>query len=217
MTPATVEVRIPVPDHATGQEGRKWAKLVTSVEERAKTGHDWAGDWLDIGKLVDLPVGSLVVVGRSVGSRKYGRKTGTLYVVDPDGDLIRVGYAASDEWAVMLRDVARRYLDMPAERRPIEACRQRAAECRAETERSGNPDRTAMLERADNEAKAREWEDHSLRFEAMLDVADADTDDSDAAHSGDVSPDAPDYAAILAEIPTHVMLAEIRRRDTVTV
>lgn len=125
----TVEVRIPVPDTATGQTSR-WCKVLRAVAERAKSGMDWDGEWADVGKLVDLEIGSLIVVGGSTGSRKYGVKTAQLYVVDPDGDLISIAYTASNEWAIKLRDTARRFLAMPSRQRPIEACRYRAEKCR---------------------------------------------------------------------------------------
>jgi hypothetical protein len=121
-----VEVRIPTPSTATGQDGRQWSKLLTSVSERAKTGHDWAGSWLDTGRLVDLPIGSLVITGGSTGSRKHPTKVATLYVVDPDGDLIQIMHVEHDEWAVKMRVKAREYLAMDPLQRPVVACQRKA-------------------------------------------------------------------------------------------
>jgi hypothetical protein len=101
--PRTVEVRIPAGPTQTGST-KTWAKHVTGCSRTAKTGHDYAGPWLDDGKLADLPQGALVVVGGSKGSRKNGCKWAGLYCVIDAGCLILVAERQADEWAVQLRD-----------------------------------------------------------------------------------------------------------------
>jgi hypothetical protein len=182
-------VRIPVPDTATGQTSR-WCKLLSSVAERAKTGNDWTGDWLEVGKLADLEVGSLIVVGGSTGSRKYGVKTGQLYVVDPDGTPISISYVESNEWAVKQRETARKFLALPLHQRPIEAARRRAAMVREQAlatadypyplndtcrnNAASNPEKLDEIDAgraahaAELESQAQVWDRRAEELQAML-------------------------------------------------
>jgi hypothetical protein len=112
LEPKIVEVRVPTPPTATGQN-KTWARTVVSVAEKAKSGYDWSGEQLFPGRLVDLPQGTLFVAVGSEGSRKYGEKWAGLYCVIAENLVVLVSRVTSDEWAVRLRDDAREHLALP--------------------------------------------------------------------------------------------------------
>lgn len=119
----TVERRIPAAD--------RWAREVTSVSPRAKTGHDITGEWLQGGRLTDLKVGALVLVCNDVGSRKRPCDEVDLYVVLPDGydslyeqggsGLYYATTARGREWAVALRETLVDWLSLTPTQRVARA------------------------------------------------------------------------------------------------
>jgi len=107
-TTPTIECRIP--DGA-------WAKTVTEVEPRAKTGYDWTGDFLRAGQLIDLEPGEVLTVARNTGSRKHPSIEVTIYILMPNAEWASVVSYDGKEWASSLRKEARELLDLEPERR----------------------------------------------------------------------------------------------------
>lgn len=120
MERKTVEVRVPTPPTATGQS-TTWGRIVTAVKEKAKTAYDWEGTRLYTGKLVDMQQGEVFISVGSQGSRKYGKKFCSLYVVIDEGYKIMVHECCSDEWPIKMRQTACDYLTLSWEQRCAKA------------------------------------------------------------------------------------------------
>jgi hypothetical protein len=96
------------------RECSRWVRRVTAVPARAKTGHDWEGQWLRSRQLVDLPVGTLVAECDAVGSRRHPEDRVLLVVLGEDGDWYEVARHRGREWAYALCGVAREWLALTA-------------------------------------------------------------------------------------------------------
>lgn len=126
---ASVETRLP--------KAELWLKTVTAVKEKAKTGHDWSGEFLaKEGKLADMVPGDIVIDCDNRGSRKHPVKLVGLNILLPNGEWERVCAAKSNEWAYELRKEAREWLDMSREERVVKAATIRAARLKTASETS---------------------------------------------------------------------------------
>ena len=103
------------------RHGRAWAKHITSVNEKARTGHDYHGDWVNQGRRHDLPLGAVIVCGGQSGNLKNGNRTADFYVVGPDGVMLNFQYLDTDEWAIDARDEVRKVLAMTTNERIVYA------------------------------------------------------------------------------------------------
>lgn len=107
MQGKTVEVRLPNAD---------WIKTVTSVDSRANSGFDWHGEFIK-GSLIDLEPGTLLLHCTTVGGKKHPVKDVDLEIVMPNAELLWIEGRRDNEWAAEMRSTARKYLDMPADKR----------------------------------------------------------------------------------------------------
>lgn len=103
-----------------GDERRKhWAKVVHNVDPSKSSGWAYEGDFIAVGGIQDIPVGSVVLVYGERGSRTHPVPEAAVFVANGDGTLSRHSEAKGRAWARTLRDDVERLLDDVADR-PIE-------------------------------------------------------------------------------------------------
>lgn len=98
-----------------------WVRQIDSVDQKAKTGHDYDGPFLKSGQLVDLLPGTLVIGCDTVGSRKHPRKLVKIWILRPSGKWTMMEKVEGAEWAYEARQEVRRLLDLSSEDRICEA------------------------------------------------------------------------------------------------
>jgi hypothetical protein len=121
----TIETRLPKED---------WIKTVTLVPARAKTGHDWEGEFMNSGQLADMNPGALIVGCTNVGTGSQPRKCVSLYLLRPSGKWSEMIRVTSQEWAYKLRDKARLFLALSSKDRALAAIEEALSDLRHERE-----------------------------------------------------------------------------------
>jgi len=102
---ALLEVLVAVDVPLLGDERRKnWAKIVTNVDEQKATGWAFEGEFISVGGIQDVPVGSVVLVYGERGSQANPRSLAAVYVVNGDSTLTKHAEAGGKAWARTLRD-----------------------------------------------------------------------------------------------------------------
>lgn len=119
MEPKTIEVR--VPDMKSRTNDRVWARRVDLVPEKAKTGNDWEGDWLKCDRLFDFKQGDLFVTCGQTGTARHPCKYVQLHIAIDEAFSVMVASVESNEWAVKLRDIARKHLVLGWQERCVRA------------------------------------------------------------------------------------------------
>lgn len=103
-----------------GDERRKnWAKIVYNVDPSKSNGWAYEGDFIAVGGIQDVAVGSVLLVYGEKGSRTNPVPEAGVYTTNSDGTLSQHHYAKGRAWARTLRDDVQRLLDDVADR-PIE-------------------------------------------------------------------------------------------------
>jgi len=194
---STIETRIP--------SAGSWIKSVTEVKETAKIGYDWAGDFLQSGRLSDQEVGTIAIGCSAVGSRKHKQKQAILYVLCSDGNWVEIQSITSNEWAYELRETARAWLAKDAETRDRDARGLVIANLKTELQYASK--RLAETPQ-DTWARQRVPELTSLIAAAESALARGASSAETAAPLGEV-------AQRLAAFSTEELLAEITRRQAI--
>lgn len=104
---ATIETRIP--EYSSGY-GKPWAKVVESIEERAKNFYAYSGRFVDVGAVVDIEPGAVVVIQYFTRARGGGKAPNAVVYRAPvagGGEWVKVASASGDEAAIELREVVR--------------------------------------------------------------------------------------------------------------
>lgn len=100
-TPITVPVEIPF----VGDERRKnWAKIVTNVDETLASGWAYEGEFIAVGGIQDVPIGSVVLAYGERGSRVNPQIEARVLTVNTDGTVSHHATAKGRAWARTLRD-----------------------------------------------------------------------------------------------------------------
>lgn len=105
--PTMIEVRIP--EYSSGY-GKPWAKVVESVLPTAKNFAAYAGRFVDVGAVVDIEPGAVVVIQYFTRARGGGKAPNTVIYRAPiaiGGEWVKVAIAEGEEAAIELREVAR--------------------------------------------------------------------------------------------------------------
>jgi hypothetical protein len=103
-----------------GDERRKnWAKVVHNVDPSKASGWAYEGDFIAVGGIQDVAIGSVVLVYGEKGSRTNPVPEAGVYTTNSDGTLSQHHYVKGRAWARTLRDEVQRLLDDIADR-PIE-------------------------------------------------------------------------------------------------
>lgn len=110
---------VTVPDYSD-RRFKKWAKILEKVEPDAKNGYGFSGDFVEVGRMVDLPEGAVLLVYAETGSVADHRPKVTLYRVE-GGELVEHARTWSWDWAFHVREKAIELLgqtpDLPQELR----------------------------------------------------------------------------------------------------
>jgi len=95
---------ITVPDYSD-RRFKKWAKVLTNVAPDAKNGYGFSGNFVEVGRMVDLPEGAVLLVYAETGSVANHRPKVTLYRVE-EGELVEHASVWSWDWAFHVREKA---------------------------------------------------------------------------------------------------------------
>ena len=88
-----------------GDERRKnWAKVVLNVDEQKASGWAFEGEFISVGGIQDVAVGSVLLVYGERGSRANPQSTAAVYSVNGDATLTKHDEATGRAWARTLRD-----------------------------------------------------------------------------------------------------------------
>ncbi len=99
--PITVPVEIPF----VGDERRKnWAKIVTNVDESLASGWAFEGEFIAVGGIQDVPIGSVVLAYGERGSRVNPQIEARVLTINADGTVSHQATAKGRAWARTLRD-----------------------------------------------------------------------------------------------------------------
>jgi len=110
-TDARDEILVPVEIPLLGDERRKnWAKVVYNVDEQKASGWAFEGEFISVGGIQDVPVGSILLIYGERGSRANPHPMAAIYVVNGDATLSKHDEASGRAWARTLRDGARELL-----------------------------------------------------------------------------------------------------------
>jgi len=105
------EVFVPVDIPILGDERRKnWAKVVHNVDEQKDTGWAFEGEFISVGGIQDVPVGSVVLVYGEKGSRTNPQSMAAVYVTNGDSTLTKHDESSGRAWARTLRDSVKELL-----------------------------------------------------------------------------------------------------------
>lgn len=103
-----------------GDERRKnWAKVVHNVDPSKSSGWAYEGDFIAVGGIQDVAIGSVVLVYGEKGSRTNPVPEAGVYTTNSDGTLSQHHHAKGRAWARTLRDDVQRLIDDVADR-PVE-------------------------------------------------------------------------------------------------
>ena len=95
---------VTVPDYSD-RRFKKWAKVLTKVEPEAKNGYGFSGNFVEVGRMVDLSEGAVLLVYAETGSVANHRPKVTLYRVE-EGELVEHASVWSWDWAFHVREKA---------------------------------------------------------------------------------------------------------------
>jgi len=99
--PVSVAVEIPL----IGDERRKnWAKIVTNVDSSQASGWAFEGEFIAVGGIQDVPIGSVVLVYGERGSQAKPVAEAKVYTTNADGTMSFHAAASGRAWARTLRD-----------------------------------------------------------------------------------------------------------------
>ena len=105
------EILVPVEIPLLGDERRKnWAKVVHNVDEQKASGWAFEGDFIAVGGIQDVPVGSVVLVYGERGSRSNPSPLAAVFRTNGDATLTKHDEASGRAWARTLRDGVRELL-----------------------------------------------------------------------------------------------------------
>ena len=100
-----MEITVPVDVPMLGDERHKnWAKIVYSVDESKDSGWAYEGEFVAVGGIQDVPVGSVMIVYGEKGSRANPQIAAQVFTVNADATLTRQAIARGRAWARTLRD-----------------------------------------------------------------------------------------------------------------
>lgn len=106
------EILVPVDIPILGDERRKnWAKVVHNVDEQKDTGWAFEGDFISVGGIQDVPVGSVVLVYGEKGSRANPQSMAAVFVTNGDATLTKYEESSGRAWARTLRDSVKALLE----------------------------------------------------------------------------------------------------------
>lgn len=101
----SLEVLVPVDVPILGDERRKnWAKIVNNVDDQKASGWAFEGDFISVGGIQDIPVGSVVLIYGERGSRTNPQSMAAVYVTNSDATLTKHHESSGRAWARTLRD-----------------------------------------------------------------------------------------------------------------
>lgn len=107
-----MEVTVPVDVPLVGDERRKnWAKVVHGVDDSKDSGWAYLGEFIAVGGIQDVPVGSVLLVYGERGSRANPQISAQVFSVNGDGSLTGEAVARGRAWARTLRDRVVELLD----------------------------------------------------------------------------------------------------------
>lgn len=116
---ALADILIAVEVPLLGDERRKnWAKIVDNVDEQKVSGWAFEGEFISVGGIQDVPVGSVLLVYGERGSRANPQSLAAVYVTNADSTLTKHDEATGRAWARTLRDGVQELLGGP--RRAVE-------------------------------------------------------------------------------------------------
>ena len=95
---------VTVPDYSD-RRFKKWAKVLTNVAPDAKNGYGFSGNFVEVGRMVDLSEGAVLLVYAETGSVANHRPKVTLYRVE-EGELVEHASVWSWDWAFHVREKA---------------------------------------------------------------------------------------------------------------
>jgi len=111
MEQVLVAVEVPL----VGDERHKnWAKVVHAVDPSKSSGWAYEGDFVAVGGIQDVPVGSVLLVYGERGSRTKPLVEARVYRINADATLSHRETAKGRAWARTLRDVVIDMLDESA-------------------------------------------------------------------------------------------------------
>lgn len=88
-----------------GDERRKnWAKIVTNVDESLASGWAFEGEFIAVGGIQDVPIGSVVLAYGERGSRVNPQIEARVLTINADGTVSHQATAKGRAWARTLRD-----------------------------------------------------------------------------------------------------------------
>lgn len=96
-----VAVEVPL----VGDPRRKnWARVVNAVDETKSSGWAFEGEFIAVGGIQDVPVGSVVIVYGERGSRANPLIEARVFIANGDGTMSHHQTASGRAWARTLRD-----------------------------------------------------------------------------------------------------------------
>lgn len=101
----SLQVLVPVDVPILGDERRKnWAKIVYNVDEQKASGWAFEGEFISVGGIQDIAVGSVVLVYGEKGSRANPQSMAAVYMTNGDATLTKYADSSGRAWARTLRD-----------------------------------------------------------------------------------------------------------------
>lgn len=189
----TVETRIP--------SAANWARVITAVSEKAKTGHDWEGEFVKGGSLIDLEPGSIVITCDGKRTKEV-----TVSILRDSGKWVQVEHIISDEWAYGLRKDVREWLALSTIDRISRAYEVRAIQIEKEVA-TWEKYQTDILDHMREQAKTK-----LPQFQASLALCRK----NQAAWLASIAPQSPEQEIAqvntLASVTTEALIAELHRR-----
>ena len=102
---ASEKMIITVP-HAEKWARKSWAKVLTHVDVEKTNGFAFEGDWLAVGRKVEVPVGAIILVHSDTGNPSAPFSVVKLFRVSGSGDFELLAEASGRDWVLELRDKA---------------------------------------------------------------------------------------------------------------
>ena len=87
-------------------KGKSWAKHLSRVDCTKANGFAFEGDWLQVGRKAEVPVGAYILAHSDTGSRSRPYSVVRLFRVQDDGTCEEVAKAEGPDWVLDLRDAA---------------------------------------------------------------------------------------------------------------
>jgi hypothetical protein len=83
---------------------KNWGKIVANVDETKSNGWAYDGEFIAVGGVQDVPVGSVLMIYGERGSRANPQIEARVFVANGDGTLSLIQTASGRAWARTLRD-----------------------------------------------------------------------------------------------------------------